>query len=140
MKIILILVIFLYCIDVNAQFPVTIPWSSSLNANFGNGTMNPGTHLPVGYTDFSYTTNSRPDPGFYSLVYSNNDAGHLFFGPFVMSNFSEGYKMVAMYNSPFTPKILFGDTVRNLCSNSKYLFWAGINNLNPVSVWKLLQG
>jgi gliding motility-associated-like protein len=37
--------------------------------------------------------------------------------------------MVASYDGNFTSKIVYGDTVRNLCGNSKYLFWAGINNI-----------
>ena len=129
--ILLILINVFYCIDLNAQIPTTIPWSSSLNLTFAG----PGM-LPVGYSDFKYTTNPSPDPGFYSVRYSTNDAGHLFYGPFPMSKITEGYKMVAMYNSSFTPKILFGDTIRNLCANSKYLFWAEINNLNTTTCLK----
>jgi gliding motility-associated-like protein len=121
---------FLFCIDTNAQLRVTIPWSSSLNQTFGNGSVNPGP-LSVGYTDFVYTTDPRPSAGFYSVINSTNDAGHIFFGPGSMVNPAIGYKLVVCYAGYFTPKIVFGDTVRNLCSNSKYLFWAGINNIAP---------
>jgi gliding motility-associated-like protein len=124
---------FLFCIDTNAQLPVTIPWSSSLNVTFGNGVANPGPPLSVGYTDFTYSTSLAPRSGYYTVVNSNNDAGHIFFGPFTMTKPAQGYKMVASYGSSFTPKMVFRDTVRNLCSNFKYMFWAGINNLSPTS-------
>ena len=38
----LILIKISCCIITYAQLPVTIPWSSSLNLTFGNGTDNPG--------------------------------------------------------------------------------------------------
>lgn len=115
--------------QVPAQLPATIPWSSTVNITFGNGTTNPGPPLPVNNSDFIYTTQANPAPGYYSVIVSNNDAGHIFFGPFTREALPTGYKMTATYNAPTSGKILFKDTVRGLCSNNKYLFWAGINNL-----------
>ena len=112
------------------SFPVTIPWSSSLNLTFGNGVTNPGP-LSVGYTDFTYTTNLNPAAGFYSIVNSDNDAGHFYFGSGSLVKPAQGYKMVVCYNGLFTPKTVFSDTLRNLCGNNKFLFWAGINNIAP---------
>lgn len=113
-----------------AQFNVTIPWSTSLNMTFESYGIT-GNPLPAGMTDFTFSRNARPDPGFYSFVQSNNDGGHLYFGPFPMTLPATGNKMVVGYNSTYTPKDIFRDTVRSLCGNSKYLFWAGINNANP---------
>src|SRR5258705_4214086 len=121
--------IFFNCVSANAQTRITIPWSSSLNLTFA---ANPGP-LSAGYTDFTYSTDSRPASGFYSTVYSNNDAGHIFLGASSMINPAQGYKMVVCYNGLFTPKIAFSDTIRNLCGNCKFLFWAGINNIVPTN-------
>ncbi len=127
---ILLKISFFTCI--HAQPPVTIPWSSSLNLTFGNGATNPGP-LTTGYTDFTYTTNPNPAAGFYSIFNSNNDAGHIFIGPSSLVQPARGYKMVVCYDGLFTPKIVFSDTLRNLCTNTKFLFWAGINNIAPAN-------
>ncbi|HEY2721007.1 MAG TPA: gliding motility-associated C-terminal domain-containing protein [Chitinophagaceae bacterium] len=111
-----------------AQLYVTIPWSSSLNETFGNGKANPGP-LNIGHTDFEYVTYNPPGSGTYSVIFSNNDAGHIFFGPFPTTKPVPGYKMIVSYDGSFTNKIVFSDTVRNLCNKTKYLFWAGINNV-----------
>ena len=126
----LILIKISCCTIIYAQLPVTIPWSSSLNLTFGDGAAHPGP-LSVGYTDFTYTTNLNPAAGFYSIVNSDNDAGHIFFGPASLVDPAQGYKMVVCYNGLFTPKIVFSDTLRNLCGNNRFLFWAGINNIAP---------
>ena len=121
-------VTFFYSHEANAQFPVTIPWSSSVNFTFSDG-----KPLPAGYSDFTYSSSSPPAGGSYSIMKSSNDAGHFYFGPFPMSQPVTGYKMVGGYGSWFVPKMVFRDTVHNLCGNSKYLFWAGINNPAPGS-------
>jgi hypothetical protein len=126
----LILIKISCCTILNAQLPVTIPWSSSLNLTFGNGTGNPGP-LAFGHTDFTYTTNDSPAAGFYSIVNSDNDAGHIFFGPNSLVKPAQGYKMVVCYDGLFTSKVVFSDTLHSLCSSSKFLFWAGINNIAP---------
>lgn len=116
---------------VTAQTYVTIPWSTSLNVTFGNGTADPGPPLPQGYTDFVYTTNPFLSSGEYSVVKSNNDAGHIYFGPQAISKYTSGYKMKGKYSPLFTSKTVFRDTVKGLCPGTKYLFWAGINNALP---------
>jgi gliding motility-associated-like protein len=129
----LIVISLFYCASAVTQLRVTVPWSSSLNVTFGNGIPNTGPPLPVGYSDFTYTTSPLPGNGSYGVIKSTNDAGHLFFGPFTIPKDPEGYKMIAAYNAAFAPKILFRDTVRGLCGNNKYLFWASITNRNPRS-------
>lgn len=133
-KVCFLVVLYLsYCTYSIAQLVVTVPWSSSLNVTFGNGVANFGPPLSVGFSDFIYTTSSQAGNGFYSVIKSTNDAGHIFLGPFPIEDHPQGYKIIAGYNTAYTSKILFGDTVRGLCGNSKYLFWAGINNLTPGS-------
>ncbi len=114
----------------HAQVQVTIPWSSTLNQTFGNGSVNPGP-LPIGQTDFTFTSNAVPAPGFYSVIYSTNDAGHVFLNSRPISLPTPGYKMIVCYDGSFTSKIVYTDTVRNLCASNRYLFWAGINNAAP---------
>lgn len=120
-------------VNSNAQLPVTIPWSSTVNASFGNGQAEIGPPLSVGHTDFTFSGTLSPAAGTYSVIRSSNDAGHLFFGPFPMTQPEVGYKMIGSYSSSICPKILFSDTVRNLCRSSTYLFWAGIDNVLPTS-------
>ena len=117
------------CSTVLAQLPVTIPWSSTVNVTFGNGPAAVGPPLSSGHTDFTYSASPAPPAGYYSVIKSDNDAGHIFFGPFPMNQPTRGYKMIASYSSSICPKVLFSDTARNLCNSSKYLFWAGINNV-----------
>jgi len=125
--------IFLSSLYTNAQIVVTIPWSSSLNVHFGNGPENVGPPLSVGFSDFTYTTSPEAGNGFYSVIKTGTDAGHIFQGSYPLDSDPVGYKMITAYNSLFPSKILFGDTVRGLCSNTKFLFWAGIKNLTPGS-------
>lgn len=127
----LILSILLNGIRLSAQFPVTQPWSTSLSVTFGNGTAPIGPPLSTGYSDFSYTPVVDVIPGTYNVVYSDNDAGHLFYGPFTMGPSSTGYKMLLYYNAASSGKTLYRDTLHNLCGSTKYLFWAGINNMYP---------
>jgi len=125
----------IYCAGSFAQ--TTIPWSSSVNITFGQGVVNPGSPLPVGSSDFPYTTDTCPSPGFYTVVNkvhcSNinplpHDAGTLFFGTHPLESDS-GYMMLINYKASTSPRAIFRDTVKNLCGNSTYLFWAGIHNL-----------
>jgi len=116
-----------------AQIVVTIPWSASLNVHFGNGVENVGPPLSVGFSDFTYTTSPEAGIGFYSVIKSGVDAGHIFSGSYPLEDEPVGYKMIAAYDALLPSKVLFGDTIRGLCSNSKFLFWAGIKNLTPGS-------
>src|SRR5690242_11202234 len=113
----------IYCI---AQVSVTIPSSPSLNINFGKGKANPGPPLSAGYSDFSYTTSSCPEPGKYSIVNATNcangvkkDAGHIYFDVHPTDD-DPGYLMLINYMASATSKTVFRDTVKNLCSNNSY--------------------
>ena len=128
-----LVMLFISLLRINAQQLVTIPWSSSLYVNFGTGTSTYGPPISSGYTQYTYSTKMLPDPGYYSIVYSTNDAGHIYFGPFVMSNQASGYKMRVAYDAATSGRVVYRDTARNLCSSTKYLFWMGINNVNPSS-------
>ncbi len=119
-----------------SQLPVTIPSGPVVNVNFGKGAANPGPPLSVGYTSYNYAKNICPAPGFYSVVNyekcfdtSHVDAGHIFFGPHPLDGDS-GYMMLANIQAAQASTILFADTVKNLCSNNAYLFWAAILNLS----------
>ena len=59
---------FLCLIYIASNAQITIPWSSSLNVNFGRGSSNPGPALTVGKSDFMYTTNLCPSVGYYTVV------------------------------------------------------------------------
>lgn len=120
------------CSLAKAQLPVTIPWSSTVNEIFPSSDY----QLPPGKTDFTYTPNLPLQPGFYSIIPSLNDAGHIFIGYSEINNRPSGYKMIAEYNPAFTPKDIYRDTVRNICGNTRYLFWAGINNITPLNCLK----
>ena len=118
----------------SAQLRVTVPWSNSLNLNFGTGKTNPGPPLRTGSTSFTYTTDPCPPAGSYTVVSSSTcpsltaparDAGHFFMGAVKMPG-DTGYMMLATIGASTSPQLLFADTVRNLCSNNAYLFWAGI--------------
>ncbi len=121
----------------NAQ--ITIPWSSSLNVNFGRGSTNPGPSLPVGKTDFTYTTDLCPSKGNYTIVHSAScgyaldlpiDATITYNGIF-QNAFpdSSGYMMLVNAGISANPQVVFQDSVKNLCSNTGYLFWAALTAL-----------
>ncbi len=118
-----------------AQF--SIPWSSTVNITFGKGSINPGPPLSTGYTEYTYTTDSCPPTGSYTILNkqlcpdltSFSDAGHIYLGPLALPGDDSGYVMVMRHVAADKPKILFADTVNNLCSTS-YLFWAGIMNVS----------
>lgn len=114
----------------------SIPWSSTVNVTFGKGTTNPGPPLSTGYSEFNYTTDPCPATGNYTI--SNKqlcpqlkpfvDAGHVYVGPKALPGDNSGYVMVVRHMVSDKPKILFADTVNNLCKSS-YLFWAGVMNV-----------
>ncbi len=117
------------CGLVHAQLPITIPWSSTVNETF----LSANYQLPAEKTDFTYTTNPLPQPGYYTVTESNNDAGHIYIGYAEINHAPHGFKMLASYSATFVPRIVYKDTVRNICSNTRYLFWAGINNIIPAT-------
>ncbi|HVX25981.1 MAG TPA: gliding motility-associated C-terminal domain-containing protein [Parafilimonas sp.] len=120
----------------NAQISVISPWSTSLNIDFGNGLTNPGSPFTQFYSDFTYTTNKCPAPGSYTISntdacfgFIKNDAGHIFINSHPQQE-NSGYMMIANYGASSFSKTVFRDTIKNLCSNNSYLFWAGIRNLS----------
>jgi len=116
---------------------ITIPWSSSKFVDFGNGNSIIGPPVPATKTGFTYTTDTCPLPGFYTIkkncycnqAYAGLDAGHWYRGPFQIQPDS-GYLMILSQGPSAFPKIVFQDTVRNLCGNRDYLFCAGIKELS----------
>ena len=121
---------------------ITVPWSASLDVNFGRGLANPGPPLPVGATGFTYTTDLCPAKGGYTVVnatrcgYSSDlyrDAGITYNGIFQYAfpeSDSGGYMMLVNAGASPDSMIVYQQTVKNLCSHSGYLFWAGISNLD----------
>src|SRR5262245_28990810 len=114
----------------------SIPWSSTVNITFGKGSINPGPPLSTGYTEYTYTTQACPSAGSYTILNkqlcpqlaSFTDAGHIYSGPTALPGDDSGYVMMMHHIASDKPKILFADTVSDLCSTS-YLFWAGIMNV-----------
>lgn len=136
MKFYLLIIFLLAKLNCFTQLRVTVPSGESVNVNFGAGNTNPGLPLSVGSTDFAFTKNLCPKPGEYSVVNTDacfntiqHDAGHFFFGVHPLEN-EPGYMMIANYAASPNAKTVFEDTVKNLCSNNDYLFWAGIKNLS----------
>src|SRR5688500_16407431 len=137
-----ILIIFLLAACISyAQF--SIPWSSTVNVTFGKGSVNPAPPLSSGYTGYTYTPEPCPATGSYTILNKQLcaslkpfvDAGHIYSGAIALPNEDSGYVMLVHHQGADTPKILFADTVNNLCSTS-YLFWAGIMNVsNNVCVY-----
>jgi gliding motility-associated-like protein len=126
--------------------PVSIPSSTSLNVTFGAGNSNIGAALPAGNSEFNFTNNSCPGPGEYSIVNNTTCPGWTpppFCVPNFNSNFitaaywdihlfdpdSNGYMMYVNCTGIVSPKILFTDTVKNLCGGNMYQFFATIFNI-----------
>jgi|GEM_PF-4785762 len=128
----------LFCFACCAQLPpVKMPWGKGINVSFGKGTSNPGPPLYTGFTDFIYTTDSCPAAGRYTVVNKTlctvpyplpMDAGSAFLDVVPFQD-DHGYMMIVNSAADSRPRILYADTVRSLCSNGSFLFWAGIQNL-----------
>ncbi len=138
----LLVICIFFIVDSYTQVRVTIPWSSSLNVTFGEGATNPGPPLNVGSTGFSYSNDLCPAMGSYTIVNQTNncpgvgslsdDAGHIFYGVHPVVD-STGYMMLVNYQASTNSKIVFSDTVSDLCSNNTYLFWAGVRKLGATT-------
>ncbi len=124
-----------------ADGQITVPWSASLNVNFGRGAANPGPPLPVGASDFTYTTDLCPDKGSYTVVHSATSCGYnitpiidatITYNGVFQNAFPDSSGYMMLVNAGVSPDsmIVYQQTVRNLCSHSGYLFWAGISNLD----------
>ena len=99
-----------------------------INQNFGSGT-NPGAPLASGITNMTYTTDTCPEDGFYTIASSvsncYNNAWHN-----VTSDHTgnpNGYMMII--NASFQPSVFFTQTANGLCPNTTYEFSAYILNL-----------
>src|SRR5829696_7761067 len=129
-------VTFIIQLDCLSQLRVTIASGSALSVNFGKGTKNPGPPFS-GSTDFQFTRNVCPTPGYYTLVNKTecpgrvslkNVAGQLFFGSYPIESDS-GYMMLVNYEANGRSKNILIDTLHNLCSRMSYLFCAALVNL-----------
>lgn len=118
----------------HAQY--SIPWSSTVSVTFGDGGINPGPPLRGSYTEYTYTTESCPPTGSYTVVNKQlcpqltgfTDAGHMYVASKALHEHDTGYVMLVHHVASDKPKLLFADTVNDLCGPS-YLFYAGIMNV-----------
>ncbi|MDE3250822.1 MAG: hypothetical protein KGO82_19320, partial [Bacteroidota bacterium] len=126
----------LCCSFLLAQPRVTVPWSNVLNEDFGTGSSPMGGPIKNGFSHFTYTTDPCPAPGQYTTAKAAicpqfkplaADAGHFFMFANRMPGDS-GYMMLATNNASPDPRILFTDTLHNLCQKTTYLFWAAMMN------------
>ncbi|MEP7108038.1 MAG: gliding motility-associated C-terminal domain-containing protein [Ferruginibacter sp.] len=114
-----------------------------LNVSFGQAATGdasvPGQALPLGYTDFSYTTDICPPTGSYTVVsgLNHNCSDDPWIqlladnSPFPDSN---GYMMLINDIARTSPKLIFMDSIRETCTEVNYQFSvAAINVGNPSS-------
>ena len=102
-----------------------------INQTFGAGS-NPGSALPGGTTDMSYTANNCPNDGYYTIANSITGTGNCH--PDTWHNVTSdhtgnpnGYMMII--NASYQPSIFFTQTANGLCPNTTYEFSAYILNL-----------
>ena len=100
-----------------------------VNVTFGTGS-NPGSPLQAASTSYSFTTTTCPSDGSYTVV--NSTSGCFGNSWYNISedhtpNDNNGYMMLV--NASFNPGDFYVDTVRDLCSNTKYEFAAWIMNV-----------
>jgi len=102
-----------------------------INQNFGAGT-NPGTALPFGVTNMTFTQNNCPNDGFYTISNSLVDPGNCH--PYTWYNVKtdhtgnpNGYMMIV--NASYEPSIFFIQQANGLCPNTTYEFSAYVLNL-----------
>lgn len=102
-----------------------------INQTFGAGS-NPGSALPGGITDMSYTANNCPNDGYYTIANSITGTGNCH--PDTWHNVTSdhtgnpnGYMMII--NASYQPSIFFTQTANGLCPNTTYEFSAYILNL-----------
>jgi gliding motility-associated-like protein len=102
---------------------------------------NPGGPLPSGVTNMSYTSNSCPDDGSYTIVNSTSSScfSTWFNIPTDHTGDPNGYFMLV--NASYTPSVFYTKVVKNdqLCSGTTYLFNAYIMNVvraqaNPTAI------
>ncbi len=100
-----------------------------VNVTFGAGS-NPGNPLQAASTTYSFTTNTCPNDGSYTVVNSTSGCfGNSWYNITEdhTPNDNSGYMMLV--NASFNPGDFYVDTVKDLCSNTKYEFAAWIMNV-----------
>ena len=96
--------------------------------SFGNGS-NPGPSLPAASTTYQYVSGDCPQDGFYTI---RNNTSSCFGNSWYSLSADHtgdpsGYFMLV--NASVQPGAFYVDTVRGLCTNSKYEFAAWIMNV-----------
>jgi len=102
-----------------------------VNVTFGTGS-NPGNPLQAASTTYSFTGTSCPSDGSYTVVNSTSGCfGNSWYNipEDHTTNDNNGYMMLV--NASFNPGDFYVDTVKDLCSNTKYEFAAWIVNVLP---------
>jgi gliding motility-associated-like protein len=127
---ILILVICLVChLISSAQVCTGSLGDPVVNVTFGSG-FNPGNPLQAASTSYIYTTTTCPNDGSYTVV--NSTLGCFSNSWYNITedhtpNDNNGYMMLV--NASYNPGDFYVDTVKSLCSNTKYEFAAWIMNV-----------
>lgn len=123
----LLVIILTFTLKVKAQTCSGSLGDPVINQTFGAGP-NPGPALPYGVTNFTYTSNSCANDGYYTILNSTNGCH------FNWHNVSQdhtgdpnGYMM--MINASYDPGTFFTQTANGLCPNTTYEFSAYILNL-----------
>jgi gliding motility-associated-like protein len=100
-----------------------------VDVTFGAGS-NPGNPLLAASTTYSFTNSTCPMDGSYTVVNSTSGCfsnSWYNIGEDHTPNDNNGYMMLV--NASFNPGDFYVDTVKNLCSNTKYEFAAWIMNV-----------
>ena len=110
---------------------------SIININFGEGAVNPGPALPVNNTDFTYTKDSCPAPGFYTITNSLYKCPETRMGRSLDNTpySNNGYMMLLNGIQGTIDKELFVDTLKELlCPGTLYQFSVRLLNASiPVN-------
>jgi len=99
-----------------------------INQTFGTGS-NPGAALSGSITNMSYTSNSCPNDGFYTVANSLTSSCYGTWHTVTRDHTGNlnGYMMIV--NASYQPSIFFTQTANGLCPNTTYEFSAYILNL-----------
>lgn len=102
-----------------------------LNVTFDEGVANPGPALPENKTSYTYTQDSCPAPGFYTISNSLYRCPRTRIGRSIDNTpqSSSGYMMLVNGLPANTSKIVYVDTIKQaLCPGTRYQFSAYILN------------
>jgi len=109
-----------------------------INQDFGSGA-NPGGPLAAGITTMTYTANSCPEDGYYTIVNNlsgsancHQDTWHNVYTDHTGN--TNGYMMVV--NASEQPSVFFTQTANGLCPNTTYEFSSYILNLITLAASK----